>query len=525
MSSIQGHSELPENRDIFLSHRSHNKDFVRKLSADIEKTFFQGRQLLTWVDEAEIRPGQSIVGMVNYGLEKSRFCGILMTPEYFTSESGWTDAEWHAALGNDPDNRKGNIIPILVKDCPYIPFLLRHLKMIDMRGKRYKQGLSELLMILRDEPLPRPSVYRGQLINPSGMISRQTLYQERSIIEGDPDVVKENLHCNLIPFERLPQNIYSAPILKSLYKSKNNGNFKLPMKDDIKENIRNAQKEAGVEIPRIPAFRMSEGKIITFHDLEDPEGLFASIVNNREIHIEQTLNWILDEDDRKILVSLLNMSISRHLLSSGLVRDNERQDRFYFPPTNKGTTNIITWKPNKRRADREVAGPRSNAKGDIVFWRHLAAFIKIVFLANSFFLQIKPTWVFTDDGYKIKRGPQLTRLVNRWTIPERNIHILYHVRFWRNILKRGSGSILIRAGDQLLELSNNFASIELPFGISDDQRDLMNLLDQEVTRIERAENAWMEFATEEIELEESPFEEEIEDTNGQSVMEDEGKEE
>ncbi len=56
------------NRDIFLSHRSIDKDFVHKLAADIEAETFKGRNLLTWIDDAEIRPGQSIPAMINQGL-------------------------------------------------------------------------------------------------------------------------------------------------------------------------------------------------------------------------------------------------------------------------------------------------------------------------------------------------------------------------------------------------------------------------------------------------------------------------
>jgi hypothetical protein len=67
-------------RDIFLSHRSVDKAFVRRLAADIESVMFQDRPLLTWLDEAEIRPGQSVPGMVNQGLEVSRFIGLVLTP-------------------------------------------------------------------------------------------------------------------------------------------------------------------------------------------------------------------------------------------------------------------------------------------------------------------------------------------------------------------------------------------------------------------------------------------------------------
>jgi TIR domain len=178
-------------RDIFLSHRSLGKPNVRELSGAIEAQEFRGRHLMTWVDEAEIRPGQSIVGMVNGGLERSRFIGLVMTPDYFRSESGWTDAEWHAALFDDPDNRRARIIPLLVEDCPYIPFLLRHLKMIDLRGSRWAQGLRELIAVLRDEPLPRAIAYRGQLIQPGGKIDRATLLSERAVPDADPDALPE----------------------------------------------------------------------------------------------------------------------------------------------------------------------------------------------------------------------------------------------------------------------------------------------------------------------------------------------
>src|SRR5919198_4552881 len=189
-------------RDIFLSHRSVDKAFVRRLAADIESAMFQGRPLLTWLDEAEIRPGQSVPGMVNQGLEVSRFIGLVMTPAYFQSESGWTDAEWHSALHADPDNRRARILPLLAADCPYIPILLRHLDAIDFRGDEYGYGLKRLLAVLREEPLPRPVAYRGQLIQPSGKIDRVTLLAERAIPQADADAVSERLYCNLLRVEK-----------------------------------------------------------------------------------------------------------------------------------------------------------------------------------------------------------------------------------------------------------------------------------------------------------------------------------
>lgn len=492
-------NNLPKSRDIFLSHRSTDNDFVWKIDKDIEQHDYQGRQLLTWVDEAEIMPGQSVAGMINQGLENSRFIGLVMTPDYFASESGWTDAEWHSAISIDPDNRKGRIIPLLVKDCPNIPYLIRNLKAIDMRGDRYSKGLSELLMVLMGEQLPRPTPYRGQLITPFGRITRETLFVERSVPVADPDVTREVLHCNLIPVEKLPQSIYTAPISDLLCATRPDGTKRLPSKQIIKDAIRIAQEKARIERPFVPAFRVFEDRIVTFHDLEDPEGPLSAVIDDREIEISPTKAWIRDEDDRRILVSLLNMAVTRHLIRIGLVADKIKQGRFYFPPKDEGP-NVIEWIPFKRRNRREVAGPRVDADGNVTFWRHLAAYMKLSFLANNFFLQIKPTWVFTDDGYEVKRGPDLSRLAIRWTSPERNINILYHVRFWTSILRMGGGPISIRAGDQFIEFSSRPAFIRLPYGILDDQRDLMPLLEDEIPSIERAEEVLIDLAAEEIEL-------------------------
>lgn len=71
---------------------------MRRLAADIERTPFENRNLLTWLDEAEIAPGQSIPVAVNDGLEKSRFVALIITPRYFDSPSGWTDAEWVSVI-------------------------------------------------------------------------------------------------------------------------------------------------------------------------------------------------------------------------------------------------------------------------------------------------------------------------------------------------------------------------------------------------------------------------------------------
>lgn len=480
--------------DIFLSHCKADRDFVRKLAADIESQPFEGRHLKTWVDEAEIRPGQSVVKLINEGLETSRFIGLVMTPSYFKTESGWTDAEWHSALHVDPDNRRALIIPMLAADCPYIPILLRHLLRIDLRGNKYPQGLNSLIRILRNEPLPRPTPYRGQLLNPIGMIDRATLIAERAVPQADPDAVLEHLYCNLLPVLTLPQHVYTASIAKGLYKLRSDGTEVLPSKNEIKEKILQFQEQNNVKTPLVPAFRIVEDRIVTFHDLESPEGLLAPVVED-DVEPVPTLNLMTDEDDRKVVVSLLNMAISRHAHRIGLVADETKNWRYFFPPKENGP-HIITWVPLKTRASRTVAKPCIK-DGQVQFWRHQGTYLKVLFLGNKFYLHITPTWVFTEDGYRVKGGPKIGRLVIKWTGPERNLHLLYHIRFWTSILRRGPGPISIMAGDQRMEVSAMPAFIQQVYGIAYDQKNLLGLLDQEAPLIAGTEDEIADLATEE----------------------------
>ena len=484
MQILEGIERLckPRPRDIFLSHRSKDKDFVRRLAADIESGERDRKRVLTWLDEAEIRPGQSIPGSISRGLETSRYIGIVMTPSYFDQQSsGWTDAEWHGALHADPDNRQVKLIPILAADCPYIPALLRHLMVIDFRGNRYQQGLEQLTRILRDEPLPRPVTYRGELISSSGFTDRASLIAERVIPEADPDPVAEKSYCNLLPIERLPRHIYSARIGVKTARGRGGSNRPQPAKKDLIAVIRKAQADAGEREPRTPAFRIDRDSIITFHDLESPESLFAPVIDTNSVEIFDTQDFLSEDDDRKLVISLINMAIARHMHGRGLEIDPTRCNRFFFAPQGE-KARVVEWIPVKKRSKRTVAKPFIQ-DGKITGWMHHACYLQAIYLASQLYIQIVPTRLLTEHGREVRGGRGVGRIVNRWLALERNLHILYHVRFWTTMLRRGPGPISIRAGEQWMEAATVPAFIQQSYGIRDDQRDLMGLLDQEAPLI------------------------------------------
>ena len=327
--------------------------------------------------------------------------------------------------------------------------------------------------------------YRGQLIQPSGTIDRVTLLAERAIPQADADAVSERLYCNLPRVEKLPQYVYMAPINHTLRTTKPDGTEALPSKNQLKAIVRLEQEKAGVEHPFMPAFRMSEEWIITFHDLSVPDGPLIPVIDGEEVEEIPVREFLRDEDDRKLLTSLLNMAVQRHFHRRGLVIDPSKPDRFFFPPKD-GQSHTIEWRPFKKRALRTVAKPCVR-NGVVEFWRHHDAYIKLHFLSTRFYIQVIPTWVLTDDGSRVRGGPTVGRLISKWAGPERNLAVLYHVRFWTSVLREGPGPISIRVGDQWMEVSRAPAFIQEAYGIAQDYKDLMESLDEEAPRIAQME--------------------------------------
>jgi hypothetical protein len=457
-------------RDVFISHRSTDKAWVRYLAEQLEMVNVGGNPIRTWVDEAEIRPGQSITGEVNKALETSRFVALVLTPDYFRSPSGWTDAEWQAALFKDPAGRQGRVIPLLVKDCPYVPALLRHLNMIDFRDKReFQPALTRLVSTIAGEP-SRTSAARGQLITESGTIAQASIVADRAPVQSNPDPIDEILPCNLLPVISAPEFVWVAPLVKVISSDKS----------QINQHIFFFNDTATTEI-YTPVFALNSGNVVSFHDLGAEDGPFSIAVRSRETRRVPVASYLATPDTQRLFVNLLNMHIGRHCYSSrvGLVTapDDQRR-RYFFPVDEEGRDKLFRWRRSAR--PRTVAKQYHDREGQIIFCRHLAAELPIARLGNRLFLKIVPTWLFTTDGRanSLMKGKRVGVLAMRWLGRERNVQILYHTRFWAYVLSQGRSVINVHAGDQSLLIDTQPAFVRLRFGIKDDHLNLEHMVQQ-----------------------------------------------
>lgn len=116
-----------------------DKPFVRKLSKELEKFGTK-----PWIDEREIKPGDSILELIEKALRTSDFVIVVLSP--YAVKSHWVKKELAVALHMEVKKRKKHLIPILIKNCK-LPVFLMDKKYADFRAK-FATGFEDLLQTM-----------------------------------------------------------------------------------------------------------------------------------------------------------------------------------------------------------------------------------------------------------------------------------------------------------------------------------------------------------------------------------------
>jgi hypothetical protein len=111
---------------IFLSYNSKDRAFALKLGEALTE-----RGIKVWIDEGELRVGDSLVDRISAGLMQTDYVGIILSPNSVSSE--WVNREMKAALTYEIETKHARILPILYKDCE-IPLLLKEKLYVDFRN-------------------------------------------------------------------------------------------------------------------------------------------------------------------------------------------------------------------------------------------------------------------------------------------------------------------------------------------------------------------------------------------------------
>jgi hypothetical protein len=127
---------------IFLSHNHKDKAFVRKLAEHLNS-----HGIRTWVDEAEIRVGDSLIMKIESAIKDFTYLGVILSPNSVTSQ--WVRREVNIALTQEIDGTQVKVLPLLIESCDIPGFLLD--KLYADFTKDFEDGFETLLSRLSDD--------------------------------------------------------------------------------------------------------------------------------------------------------------------------------------------------------------------------------------------------------------------------------------------------------------------------------------------------------------------------------------
>lgn len=125
---------------VFLAHSSKDKVPVRRIAEDLRR-----HGIPVWLDEWEIRVGDSIVKRVSDGIASAGWLAVALSET--SVHSPWVERELNVGLVTELEARRVFVLPIRLDDCA-VPTLLRDKRYADFRVD-YEVGLADLIGALQ----------------------------------------------------------------------------------------------------------------------------------------------------------------------------------------------------------------------------------------------------------------------------------------------------------------------------------------------------------------------------------------
>lgn len=126
---------------IFLSHNSKDKKFVRELANRLKNY-----KVKVWIDEAEIKIGDSLIKKIERGIDEMEFLGVVLSPNSIDSE--WVNKEVEMAMNGEINGRKVNVLPLLYRKCTMPGFLRGKLYADFTSKKKFDESFDKVLETL-----------------------------------------------------------------------------------------------------------------------------------------------------------------------------------------------------------------------------------------------------------------------------------------------------------------------------------------------------------------------------------------
>lgn len=131
---------------VFISHNYMDKPLARKISNALNSYGIQ-----TWIDEAEIKVGDSLITKIRAGIDQVDYIIALISK--YSVESEWVLKELDIAMNKEIEGKRVVVLPILAGKCNLPGFLAGKLY-VDMSTKKtFTKNLPQLLSRFNIESL------------------------------------------------------------------------------------------------------------------------------------------------------------------------------------------------------------------------------------------------------------------------------------------------------------------------------------------------------------------------------------
>jgi hypothetical protein len=229
---------------IFLSHSSADNDRVQPIA---EQLLNNG--ISVWIDEAEIKWGDSINKKIDEGLRNADYVLVFLSKN--SVKSRWVDKEINMAFARNPKDAQAVIIPVLLDklDVSEIPSHLRNIAWLDL-SESYESGIVELIhLISRAQKDKKPDVTPKKVLDVGGLA--------KEVAQELMHVFKTNSQGIRIPDYTPNPKLVFVIIAFS------------PDMEPIFEGIKTAGKKRGLEVERVKDiagdFRITDKVIEMIH--------------------------------------------------------------------------------------------------------------------------------------------------------------------------------------------------------------------------------------------------------------------
>jgi hypothetical protein len=274
----------------------------------------------------------------------------------------------------------------------------------------------------------------------------------------------EVIHSSLLPVTHLPEVVFAAPCA-----------FRDRQEDEVKSRLSYPSDQF-----QIVRFLLRDGKLLTFHNLHDPKGPFADVIDRRCVEPLRATDLWNDSEGFRRYMTLLNRALYKYTALLGIRYDPDHY-RYFFPVEEPGVEREVEYRPlNRNRDTRNVAWqPTKKSTGEKRnYWWHLGAGIRFHQMAdNQWCMTLRPERHLTTDGSTPLPSDQIGRRVTSKKARMWNDVYLSELNFWRDYLSGGKPRFVLNFGDQSAVVGTQFITFDVNWpGIPGDEKPFRNQL-------------------------------------------------